>query len=238
LISVFKNDEIEFLCEPEDYGIIPEPYKANRNIPDWFKHLPPKLEHKGFKTSTLKRCMPFMDALCVGYIIPLAADVEFISNEDATGISYKWNFKKTMVQNHIQEQVTTEKSPNPFSPKPPMKFLNYWYIKTPPGYSLLFVPPLNRVENRFTCYSGIVDYPYYQHEYINFPFFFNQPNFSGIIPAGTPLMQVIPIRKDSLLPKHRSRSVNTKEKKESNRTRKIRDEVHESLYKDNIHRKL
>ena len=38
--SAFKNDEIEFLCAEEDYGIIPTPYPSRKNIPDWFKALP------------------------------------------------------------------------------------------------------------------------------------------------------------------------------------------------------
>jgi len=67
--SVFKDDVIEFLCAEEDYGIIPTPYPAKKNIPDWYKALPPKIGNKGLKSSTLKRCMPFLDAMMVGYII-------------------------------------------------------------------------------------------------------------------------------------------------------------------------
>jgi hypothetical protein len=143
-----------------------------------------------------------------------------------------------MIENHIKEQVTSEKSPNPLDPKPPIKFMNYWMFKTPPGYSLLFLPPLNRPDPRFTCFSGTVDYPYYEQEYVNFPFTFNQPNFAGIIPAGTPLVQVIPIKKDDLLPKHRSRSFTENETKSTHLMRTIRDFVHESLYKDKLHKKL
>jgi len=236
--SVFKDDTIEFLCEEEDYGIMPAPFPAKKDIPDWFKALPTKLGNKGFKTSTIKRCMPFLDALSVGYIIPLAADVEFTSNEDATGVEYKWNFHKPMVENHGKEQITAPKSPNPLGDKPPIKFLNYWRIKTPPDYSLLFIPPLNRIEPRFVCYSGLVDAPYYERENVNFPFFFLQPNFSGIIEAGTPLMQVIPIKKDNLLPNYRERVIDESEKMESNRLRGVRDLIHESIYRDKMHTKL
>lgn len=235
--SVFKDDVIEFLCAEEDYGIIPAPYPAKKNIPDWYKALPPKIGNKGLKTSTIKRCMPFLDAMMVGYIIPLAADVEVQTNEDASGVDYKWDFYKSMVENHNQEQITTDKCPNPMSPRPPIKFLNYWMIKTPPEYSLLFMPPLNRTETRFACYSGVVDSPYAEQEYVNFPFFFLEPNFRGIIEAGTPLVQVIPIRKDNLLPKYRERIFTEEEKQATTRLRTIRNNVHESLYKDNIHRK-
>lgn len=236
--SIFKTKEIEFLCAEEDYGVIPAPFPARKEIPDWFKALPPKLGNKGFDTSTVKRCTPFLDALCVGYIIPLAADVEFVSNEDASGIDFKWKFHKPMVETHNSEQITTEKAPHPSMPKPPMKFLNYWMIKTPPEYSLLFVPPLNRHEDRFTIFSGLVDAPYPSHEYINFPFTFDKAQYAGIVPAGTPLAQVIPIRKDMLLPRYTARPFTAEDIVNTQRTRTLRSMVHESLYRDNIHRKL
>lgn len=237
-ISAFKNNEIEFLCAEEDYGLIPAPYPAKKNIPDWFKALPPKIGNKGLTTSTVKRCMPFLDALTTGYIIPLAADVEFVVTEDLAGVSYKWKFHKTMVENHSMAQISADKSPNPMVPRPPMKFLNYWMIKTPPEYSLLFMPPLNRIEPRFVCMSGLVDAPYYQYEYINFPFLFNKPNFSGVIDAGTPLVQVIPVRKDSLLTDYNVRPFNEEDKKKTSWLRAVRDKVHESLYRNKMHRKV
>ena len=236
--SVFKNDEIEFLCSKEDFGVIPVPYPSGKHIPDWFKALPPKTGNKGFQTGTIKRCMPFLDSMLLGYIIPLAADVQFVVNDDCSGLTYESKFYKPIVENHNKEQISSEKSPNPLDPKPPMKFLNYWMIKTPPEYSLIFLPPLNRHDPRFTCMSGTVDYPYYGEEYVNFPFTFNQPNFSGLIEAGTPLVQVIPIKKDNLLTSHRSREFNDKEIAATGKVRTIRNSVHESLYRDNLHKKI
>ncbi len=236
--SIIKNDEIEFFCAEEDYGIIPAPYPSKKNIPDWFKALPMKLGNQGLGTSTIKRCAPFLDALSVGYIIPLAADVEFVVNEDGSGVDYRWKFHKPMVENHKQRQISSAKSPNPMDPRPPMKFLNWWRIKTPPDYSLLFLPPLNRIEERFMCYSGLVDAPYYEYEYINFPFFFLKNSFSGIIEAGTPLVQVIPVRKNMLLPSYKCRQATEKDESGRDWMRKVRDFVHESIYRDKIHRKL
>jgi hypothetical protein len=86
--------------------------------------------------------------------------------------------------------------------------------------------------------SGIVDYPYYQYEYVNFPFVFNKPNFTGIIEAGTPLVQVIPIRKDSLLKNYKDRPFNEDDKKNTSWIRKMVNHVHESVYRNKIHRKL
>ena len=37
------------------------------------------------------------------------------------------------------------------------KFINKWLIETPPGYSCLFIHPMNRVEERYKIIEGIVD---------------------------------------------------------------------------------
>ena len=56
--------------------------------------------------------------------------------------------------------------------------------------------------------------------------------------AGTPLAQVIPIRKDALLPKYRSRPFTAKDIVETQKLRNRRNNVHESLYRDNLHKKI
>ncbi len=233
LKSVIKTPEIEFLCYEEDYGLIPEPYSSRKFMPEWFKALPPKVNKENkLDNSTIKRCAPFLDSMTVGWIIPLVADVEFITNEDAGGVNYKWKFHRTMVENHNYNQVTSDQSPNPNMPKPPMKFLNWWAIKVPPGYSVLFVPPLNRQDSRFTCMSGFVDVDGY-FEFINFPFFFHATNYTGILEAGTPLIQAIPIRRDAILTKDKIRKFEKKDHDDLFRTRRTR-EIHESVYRDKI----
>lgn len=233
LKSVIKTPEIEFLCYEEDYGIIPEPYPARKFMPEWFKALPPKINRENkIENSTIKRCAPFLDAMTVGWIIPLAGDVEFTTNGDGSGIEYKWSFMRTMVENHSNDQISTSKYAHPNSPKPPMKFMNWWAIKVPEGYSVLFVPPLNRQDSRFTCLSGFVDCDGY-FEFINFPFFFNETNYTGIVEAGTPLIQAIPIRRDAILTQEKIRKFEKKDHDDLSKTRRIRS-VHESVYRNKI----
>lgn len=235
LTSVTGDDTIEFLCYPEDKGVIPEPIPSRKFIPDWFKRLQPKMYEDasksgggGLESSTIKRCPPFLDAMTTGWLIPLAADVEFKTNNDASGIDYKWKFHRPMVENHSAEQV----SGNPNSLYPPIKFMNHWAIKVPPGWSVLFVPPLNRPNLHFECLSGFVDCDGY-YEFINFPGFFKTPMFEGIIEAGTPLIQAIPIKRDGLMKNYTNRAMTQQELDELEKTRaKVR--VHESHYRDTV----
>lgn len=231
-ISVLRGPHIEFLCHPEDKGIIPEPVPAGKVMPKWFKELPGKVPGSALRASTIKRCMPFLDALTMGYIIPLAADVEFKTNKDASGVEYRTDFHRPLIENHSAEQLNGAKHPG--YPKPPMKFLNQWLIRVPPGYSVLFLPPLNRHEPRFTCMSGLVDCDNYL-EIVNFPFLFNQPNFVGLLEAGTPLVQAIPVKRDTLLEADRMVVSKMRERdyKDLERTRALR-RVHESHYRDNV----
>lgn len=218
---------VEFLCHKEDVGIIAEPFPARKFMPDWFRALAPKIDNLDkIQNSTIKRCAPFLDSLITGWIIPLAADVEIVTNDDASGVSYKWNYSRPLIENHTPEQVAG----HPSLPKPPMKFLNYWLIKAPKGYDILFVPPLNRPDPRFTCFSGLVNMDRY-FEFINFPFFFNQPNFTGILKKGTPLVQVIPIRREAFLSVKREITAEEIQQVESLRRKRS---THESLYRDEL----
>src|SRR5688572_29959675 len=79
---------IRFLCKPEDHGVIAEPVPAKTVLPDWFRKLPPVDKQQTSATNsglTIKRCMPFLDAMTTGWILPLAASVRLdIKDEGRT----------------------------------------------------------------------------------------------------------------------------------------------------------
>lgn len=225
--TAIKAPNVEFLCHKEDLGVIPPPYPARKLLPQWYKDLPPRNPEGKLESGTIKRCAPFLDAMVVGWIIPLAADVEFTVNADASGLSYRSLHYREMVQSHKATQVAG----HPETPKPPMKWLNWWLIRVPKDYSLLFVPPLNRPDPRFECLSGMVDGGYF--EFVNFPFFFTQPNYTGIVKQGTPLVQVIPIHRSLLMDQHEVGPLTPADTESLAQTRRQRS-AHESLYRDKI----
>jgi hypothetical protein len=78
------------------------------------------------------------------------------------------------------------------------KIINPWIIKTPPGYSCLFVPPLNNTDDRFSIIPAIVDTDTFPNE-INFPIVINgdkYPTLDTVLKKGTPYVQVIPFKRD------------------------------------------
>lgn len=186
---------LTFLCRKEDEGVIPAPVRAKTALPDWFRKLPAIDETQVSPTNsgiTVKRCMPFLDAMATGWVIGLAASVRMEISDGGKTVDCGWDFDRALVSNHASHQVAG----NPREPLPPCKFHNYWTIRTPPGWSCLFVPPLNRPNGVFEVVAGVVDTDTYQSE-IHFPFFAIGEDGLHMLERGTPIVQVIPFRRDA-----------------------------------------
>lgn len=184
---------IRFLCAPEDEGVIAPPVLAKAHLPDWFRKLPavdPAKSSASDTGLTVKRCMPFLDAMMTGYVIPLAATVRLEVKDYGQSVTAGWDFDKVMVSNHGSHQVAG----HPSAASPPCKFHNYWSIRTPKGWSCLFVPLLNRANPLFEPVAGIVDTDSYLAP-IHFPFFARGPDGLHELEKGTPLVQVIPFER-------------------------------------------
>lgn len=186
---------ITFTCEAEDLGVIAPPVPAKAYLPDWFRRLPAVDESVTGTNNTgltIKRCMPFLDAMTTGWIIVLPATVRLEISEEGARVDAGWEFDRTLVSNHGAHQVKG----NAYGHRPPCKFHNFWTIATPPGWSCLFVSPLNRPNGVFEVVSGVVDTDTYRSP-IHFPFFATGEDGLHVIEKGSPLVQVIPFRRDS-----------------------------------------
>ena len=207
-----KSNLIEFYCDPEFFGVIPEPIPAYKLMPDWFKKAPVTVSERGqlgSKALGAKKCMPLLDAMSLGFIIPLFGDVNIRTNGTGSLIEVSQNPLGPIVEFHNASQLGGLTSPT--APGPAIKFINKWVIKTAPGYSTLFVPPLNVIEPRFTCLSGLVDTDQYQKE-VNFPGIWHIKNYDDCVAAGTPLVVCFPVKRDTLTRSAPVRSMTVKER--------------------------
>lgn len=192
MLRRFKSS-LRFLCQPADLGVIAPPVPARDYLPSWFRKLPAADETVLSSSDTgltIKRCMPFLDAMTTGWIIPLPASVRLTIAEDGTRVDAGWDFDRTLVSNHGMHQVRG----NPWTGKPPCKFHNFWTIVTPPGWSCLFINPLNRPNGVFEVLAGVVDTDTYRAP-IHFPFFATGEDGLHIIEKGSPMVQVIPFQR-------------------------------------------
>lgn len=198
MIFDFNNESgLEFICPDELYGAIPEPTPMKKHVPDWYKKLNnfmPGRDSHGFKQMTAKRCLPMLDAMTLGWVVPLQADVQINTNDDLsvfraeTVNSSPW----PIVERHSYDQVKSSKWTA--YKQDPIKFINHWIIKTKPGWSCLIQAIPNELSNDFKCLTAVVDTDKYFNP-INFPAIWLTPNADIYLKAGTPLVQVIPFKR-------------------------------------------
>jgi hypothetical protein len=170
------------------------PSPAKNTIPEWYKDLPTYTDtEKTISSSTVKKCMPFFDAMTSGYIIYLPTSLYVYRLLDGTPIFEPENpaLKLFLIENHGASQATgysdtiTRSIP---------KIINPWAIKTDPGYSSFIVNPLHR-KSPIKILEGIVDTDEFISN-INFPFLLEK-EFEGVIESGTPIAQIIPFKRES-----------------------------------------
>ena len=180
-----KTKKIVFQSDKADFDIL-APSPASRFVPQWYR----KMDGAKSGVETIKKCVPVLDSLTAGYVIPLPADVTWIPSEK----KFFTQAQFSVHSEHYPMQVDGIELPPEFDPQP-HKWNNSWYVKTPPGYSTLFVHPMNHMNLPFYSFSGIVDTD--KHPVIvNFPFVLRK-DFEGTIPAGTPVIQAIPFKRDN-----------------------------------------
>jgi hypothetical protein len=136
-----------------------------------------------------------IDAMSLGYVIPLSGDLTVRSNHDCSTIEVTSSPQMNVCEFHDIRQLGEKSAPG--FPAPPLKFVNPWIVKTAPGWSTLFIAPINNFESHFTCLSGLVDTDTYPKE-VNFPAIWHTPNADVLLLAGTPLVIAIPIKRDAV----------------------------------------
>jgi hypothetical protein len=192
---IFTN----FLDVPEKFS----PKPADKNIPSWYKNLNSYINNlkkpngHGPTPATAKRCMPIFDSMTSGYIIFTHADLHIsqVKDEESglTNPYYQWSGYDA-ISFHTKSQLPEYPDAEGHEFAYP-KWINAWGIKTPKGYSCLFMPPMHR-DTPIKIIPGIVDTDKYT-AMVNFPFLLKDSTMEGMIPAGTPIAQVVPFKRDN-----------------------------------------
>ena len=222
--------EIEFSAH-EDYVQLKEDYPTpiKTNIPKWFKELTHgRTEDNAVFKRTIKGCMPFLETLTNGYLLKVPTDYlikhgtekndkdEPITSSETSFDAHQMDMQ-LYVRGHNISGATChpieQLKGSPFIEKngnlPFHKILNPWQIKTPKGYSCLFINPMNNKEqDLFSIIPGIVHTDKFPQE-INFPFITNFEKYGPkqfVIKKGTPYVQIIPFKRDDWKMKIRSKT--------------------------------
>lgn len=199
----FKKDEpltIEFWNhKTSGQGAIDHPVPAYTEIPKWYKNTPRfvrgdkvSVSEQGVVNVGVKVCAPFLDAITAGYIVKLHCDILVEVNDGNTRMTWSSDFPPLSARPaEVGDQMPVVPG---FS-----KFLQAWEIqsgfKVPDGYSVLVTQPMNRLDLDTFVTSGVME----ADQYLGaggVPFALRE-GFEGIIKQGTPIIQLIPFKRDN-----------------------------------------
>lgn len=191
----YLSDYADRVCE--------RPSPAQNFIPEWHRKMPTysptpfaphgdKLSiHDGGTNVTAKKCMPMLDGITGGYVVPLWADINI--QQTGQGPYVNWTVDMDVFSIHG--------SPYPNMPAPlgfhPMvfKYMPYFRIETPPGYSVMIRPPAGHYDLPIQVIPATVDTDKSVID-SNFPCWI-KAGFEGVVKKGTPIAQVIPFRREN-----------------------------------------
>jgi hypothetical protein len=180
-------------------GVLEKPKPASEYIPQWYKDAKSYLDPSGKKAppldgspmATIKRCMPLWDLMTAGYIIETPYDIYV--RQTPTGPYFQWGADEAIAFQSMEQ----------FQNHPYSREINYavrivhpWSIKTPKGWSVLICEPQHHEPTPIITANGIVDTDEFSMPF-NMFLKLRDPNFEGMIPAGTPFSQVIPFKREA-----------------------------------------
>ena len=170
-----------------------KPKPIGQVLPNWFKQLAPFKDKPLIPgTETAKACRPLHEYLHYGYILPLWADYIFDYNDEQNIVAVS----KTAYGDHPSGQTGNVLDDSDKYQGTAVKFINPWMIKTPPGYSCLFMAPFYNFEERFTIAPAIINTDLFEGQ-VHFPAFANKHSkIPFVLEIGYPLVHVIPFKRD------------------------------------------
>jgi hypothetical protein len=185
----------------ENLEIFEKPKPALKTIPNWYKQTSFYINDEkgvddfGDPNSTMKKCMPFFDVMTCGYHIHLPCDVWVQKSNHNGAVEFKWSMENLdLISQHYKSQYSLFPISNEYHDTV-FKWIGQWIIETPKNYSCLFLHPTHHDDLPFKCISGLVDTDKNPTQ-IGFPFILKK-DFTGLIPKGTPIIQVIPFKRDN-----------------------------------------
>ena len=195
---------IEFRTYDEKSFELFRPVAAKEFQPDWWKKMKIRVDHRGRLVQTIRSCPAMQDWLTMGYYIVSTKDIPI-----RNGKTWDW-------PDHGEEMQTSEENSQVSASHPSgqladsveylgadgpvkdaFKISSYWNMKTPPGYSVLFLDPFLFQNKYFACWQGVIDTDGFNVGLDNGQIiFYPRVDHSFTIPAGTPMCQVFPFKRE------------------------------------------
>lgn len=180
-----------------------EPKPGKTQVPKWFSSAnkywkeegqTEVIKHEwGAEVLGFKACPALLDIFLDGYYLTTPCDILFYKNPDNNLIIAK---TEKGFENFIGSRSPMEGFAVPYGyDSQHFHWYPNWGVRLEKGYSAIFMSPLNRYDLPFISTAGIIDSDMLDTP--GFIPFFLRNDFSGLIPAGTPYLQVFPFKRES-----------------------------------------
>lgn len=203
-MSKNNSQKIKFIANRawHNENTVSKPLPAGKIIPDWYKNsnryaMKPSGEYYedpmiGGKIPTWKACPAIYDIMGSGYLFRTPTDIEFSLKNGK--ITAKVLDSSEHFFLHVRDEMPDFEVPYGYH-KNHFAWLPDWSVEVPKGYSILYSQPFMRFELPFLTTSGIIDNDKV-HQPGSMPFFVRK-DWEGILPAGTPIAQLFPFRREN-----------------------------------------
>lgn len=181
---------------------ISSPKPASKFIPKWysiadrfFKNEKDEyiIDTDGGKVPTWKSCPAILDGFTSGYTFVTPCDILFYLDQN-NKIRIKIQDEKYDDFCVIRNKIDGFHNPKGYYEES-FAWVSDWGISTPEGYSCIYLTPINRFDLPFINTTGIID-----TDKVSLPGslpFFLIDGWTGLLPAGTPYLQVIPFKREN-----------------------------------------
>lgn len=192
---IFHSNRV--YCKKDDGR---QPESTAKSVPDWFQKADlyfknPQtgedyVDQTGYKHPTYKACPAILDILTAGYVLRTPCDLTFYEEDGRLKVKTEDGYT-----DFCDVRPAMEGFPVPAGHRAEhFHWWANWAPELPEGYSAIYTAPLNRFDLPFTSPAGIIDNDKFSIPGL-IPFFVRE-DFTGVIPAGTPYMQIIPFKRD------------------------------------------
>jgi len=178
----------------------PHPVPVTSMLPDWWKKQTTffnndQKPHNGLINVTVKKCQAIFDSMTAGYYLLCPMDIYVDATKTKLDIQLPKEYMSRyhqIISTHSKEQLQEYPAPDGYHADL-FRIHPHWLVKTDKGYSSLFMQPMH-LKTDITAVPGFIDTDQYISDgYLSF---FVPKGFVGTIKQGTPIVQVIPMRRD------------------------------------------
>lgn len=176
------------------------PQPSAKVIPKWYSNADKYVKdpnngqyipnYDGGKMPSFKACPAILDFFTSGYVFVTPCDLFFYKENNQILIKKPKGYEDFCDSRPVMPEFV---APNGYYENP-FHWYPAWAPELPEGYSAIYLSPVNHFDLPFITVSGIIDNDKFNTPGL-MPFFLKE-GFTGLIPAGTPFVQIIPFKRE------------------------------------------